>query len=53
MIKFLTAFVFLFTIVGCSNTPDLETGEIKTLTLLNRALEQSRNQNIFIDARKN
>ena len=51
MIKPLTTFVFIFIIMACSNTPDLETGEIKTLNLLKNALQQSRNQNIFIDSR--
>ena len=49
--KTLTTFVFIFIIMACSNTPDLETGEIKTLNLLKNALQQSRNQNIFIDSR--
>ena len=39
------------TLSSCSNTPELETGEIKTLQLLKKAITQSNKSNIFIDSR--
>lgn len=41
-------FIFL---TACSNTPDLETGEIKTLQLLKNVFSQSNKSKIFINAR--
>ena len=38
--------------VACSNHDDLETGEIKTLQLLQVTLSQRGKQKIFLDARK-
>ena len=38
-------------LTACSNTPDLETGEIKTLHLLKQALDDSNKPKRFIDAR--
>lgn len=36
---------------SCSNTPELETGNIKTLHLLKDAVLQLNNKNLFIDSR--
>lgn len=41
-----------FVIAGCSNTPEFETGEIKTFRLFKKAVSQNRNKKYFIDARK-
>ena len=38
--------------VGCSNSPEIETGEIKTVQVLKEALSNRQSQDIFIDARK-
>ena len=49
--KFISYLVFMSIIASCSNTPDLETGEIKTLSLLKEAFLQSNQPKQFIDAR--
>lgn len=51
MNRFLFISVLISLLVSCSNTPDLETGEIKTLTLLEQAFQQSNKPKRFIDAR--
>lgn len=51
MNKFLASLIFLITLASCSNTPDLDTGEIKTLQLLKKALDESNKPRQFIDAR--
>ncbi len=51
MRKLFVKFILLFTIVACTNTPDLETGEIKTLNLLKDMIYQPRNKKIFVDSR--
>lgn len=51
MIKSFVKFILLFTMLSCSNTSELETGEIKTLVLLKDAIDQSLNPKIFFDAR--
>ncbi len=38
-------------LAACSNTPELETGEIKTLAMLQQALQQSIQPKAFIDSR--
>lgn len=43
--------VFMSIFSGCSNSPELETGEIKTIQLLNKILFQSKTKNTLIDAR--
>ena len=43
--------ILFFTMLSCSNTSDLETGEIKTLQLLKGAIDQSLKPKIFFDAR--
>ncbi len=52
MNKFLFKFAIIFFLASCSNTPELETGEIKTLQMLKSAINQSRKPRTFIDARK-
>ena len=47
---FLTT-VLISILVSCSNTAELETGEIKTLAILNQAFQQSNKPKRFIDAR--
>ncbi len=49
--KFLLISVSILLLVSCSNTPELETGEIKTIALLKQALQQSNKPKQFIDAR--
>ena len=51
MRKFLFIFALIVTLGCCSNTPELETGEIKTLQLLKQTFEQPNHSKIFIDAR--
>lgn len=41
----------ILTLACCSNTSELETGEIKTLQLLKQAFKQTNNSKVFIDAR--
>ncbi len=41
----------ILTLICCSNTSELETGEIKTLQLLKKVFEQPNGSKIFIDAR--
>ena len=41
-------FIALF---GCSNAPEFETGEIKTLKLLKNAFSKQNNNKVFLDAR--
>ena len=52
MNKFIFKFAIIFLLVSCSNTPELETGEIKTLQMLKSAINQSVKPKTFIDARK-
>ena len=51
MNKFLASFTFIIILVSCSNTTDMETGEIRTLQLLKKAFDSSNQYNRFIDAR--
>ena len=51
MNRFLLISVVISLLVSCSNTPDLETGEIKTLALVKQAFQQSNKPKRFIDAR--
>tara|TARA_Y100000766_G_C18845971_1_gene575687 strand:+ start:553 stop:1224 length:672 start_codon:yes stop_codon:yes gene_type:complete len=41
----------ILTLTSCSNTSELETGEIKTLQLLKQVFEQPNSSKIFIDSR--
>lgn len=51
MNRFLASLVLISVLTSCSNTPELETGEIRTLNLLKQALQQSDKPKQFIDAR--
>ena len=51
MNKFLVCLSFIFTLASCSNAPEMETGEIRTLQLLKKAFEGSNKPKRFIDAR--
>ena len=51
MKKFLVTFVLVLTLGCCSNTPELETGEIKTLQLLKQVFETPNHSKKFVDAR--
>ena len=52
MSKFLISLAVIIIFAACSNTPDMETGEIRTLQLLKKAFNESNNPQQFIDARK-
>ena len=51
MKKFLIGFILVSTLASCSNTSDLETGEMRTLQLLKKAFNESNKPKQFIDAR--
>ena len=51
MNKFLTSLAFILTLASCSNAPEMETGEIRTLQLLKKAFDSSSKNTQFIDAR--
>ena len=51
MNKFLACLSFILTLASCSNAPEMETGEIRTLQLLKKAFEGSNKPKRFIDAR--
>ena len=51
MNNFLASFTFIILLASCSNTTDMETGEIRTVQLLKRAFDSSTKQKRFIDAR--
>ena len=51
MNKFLISLAVVIIFASCSNTPDLETGEIRTLQLLKKAFNESNKPQQFIDAR--
>ena len=51
MNKFLACLSFILTLTSCSNAPEMETGEIRTLQLLKKAFEDSNKPKRFIDAR--
>ena len=48
---FLINFALILTLTSCTNTPERETGEIKTLRLLKQAFEHRNQSKIFIDSR--
>ena len=51
--KNLLANILLFlTIAACTNSPELETGEIKTIKLFQQTLKQLDTPKLFVDARK-
>ena len=49
--KIFRTLALILTLASCSNTPELETGEIKTLQVLKNAIIQSRKSKKFINAR--
>lgn len=51
MNKFLTSLAVVIIIASCSNTTDMETGEIRTLQLLKKAFDSSNKPKQFIDVR--
>ena len=51
MKKFLLNIILTLIFASCSNSPEMETGEIKTLQLLKQAFNKSNNAEIFVDAR--
>ena len=51
MNKFLTILIIISTLVSCSNSPELDTGEIKTLALIRKAFQESKKPKLFVDAR--
>ena len=51
MKKYLARLSLIVFLASCSNAPETETGEIRTLQLLNKALQSSNEPKQFIDAR--
>ena len=52
MKKFLASLSFILILASCSNAPETETGEIRTLQLLKKAFDSSNKPKRFVDARK-
>ena len=51
MKKKFASIILLIILASCSNSPDLETGEIKTLQLLKKAFDKSNKPKQIINAR--
>lgn len=51
MNRFFLAIVLFAALASCSNSPELETGEIKTLALIKQAFQGSKKTKQFVDAR--
>lgn len=51
MSKFLASLSLIVILATCSNAPETETGEMRTLQLLKKAFDESNKQKQFIDAR--
>ena len=51
MNKFLTSLFFVLILASCSNAPETETGDIRTLKLLKRAFDESNKPQGIIDSR--
>ena len=51
MKKAIKLFAFISILASCSNTPELETGEIKTLQLIKNSFNQTNKPKIFVDSR--
>ena len=51
MRRFFLNLITILTLISCTNAPELETGEMKTLALLNQAVQHSNKSKQFIDAR--
>ena len=43
--------VLILTLTSCSNTKDMETGEIETLKMFKQAFDKLENPKVFVDAR--
>ena len=51
MNRFVASLAFVLTLSSCSNAPETETGEMRTLQLLKKAFNSSNKPNQFMDAR--
>ena len=51
MNKIIASLTLVIILTSCSNTPQMETGEIKSLQLLKQAFDKSTNSTQFIDSR--
>ena len=51
MNKFFASLALILILASCSNAPETETGEIRTLQLLKKAFDSSKQPKQFIDAR--
>ena len=51
MNKFFASLAFVLILASCSNAPETETGEIRTLQLLKKAFDSSKQPKQFVDAR--
>ena len=51
MNKFFSSLCLIVILASCSNAPETETGEIRTLQLLKKAFDNSNKPKQFIDAR--
>lgn len=51
MNKFLVSLTFIVILASCSNAPETETGEIRTLQLLKKAFDSSNTPKRFMDSR--
>ena len=51
MINLIKTFALLFFISGCTNTPEMETGEIKTLGLIQDMFNQNKEARKYFDTR--
>ena len=51
MRNYFVKFALIILLTACSNTPDFETGEIKTLQLLKTAFSQTSKSKIFINSK--
>ena len=51
MKKCLLSLILIFIVASCSNTPELETGEIKIFSIFEQAVQDSNQPQQFIDAR--
>lgn len=51
MNKFFASLTLVIIIASCSNSPDMETGETRTMQILSKAFDKSNKPERFIDAR--
>lgn len=49
---FIVNLLLILLLASCSNTPELETGEIKTFQIIKKVINQSNQEKIFVDAKK-